>query len=341
MKRLPLIAVLAAALLGMGFLSGCGSSKKSVGANDVAVVGDRTISKEEFDKLLDRARENYRNQKQEFPEAGTQPYVALRRQAMQFLVQRIQFEQKAQELGIKIAAADVESQLSKIKVQYFGKDGKCDAACERKYQAEIKKQGVSDQQVREDVRASVVQNKIYEKVTVGVEVSDKDVEEYYKKNKQQYVVPASRDLRHILVKKKARAEELYQQATPANFASLAKKNSTDPSSKAQGGKYVASKGRQVPEFDKVAFQLDTGEISRPVKTTYGWHIILALTPIKKAKTTPLKEVRPAIRQQLVQQKKQERMQEWVKDTQKDFESKTAYQVGYEPPEPAATETTQR
>jgi parvulin-like peptidyl-prolyl isomerase len=342
MKRTSFIAaVIAMGLLGSAFLTGCGSAKPSVGANDVAVVDDQKVSKEQFDKLLDRARENYRRNKQEWPLAGTQQYVALRRQAMQFLVQRIQFEQKAKDLGLKITAADIETQLTKIKVQYFGKDGKCDAACERKYQAEIKKQGVTDEQVREDVRASVVQNKLYEEVTSDVQVTTAEIEDHYKKNKQQYIVPASRDLRHILVKKRALANQLYQQATPSNFASLAKKHSTDPSSKDQGGKYPASKGRQVPEFDKVAFSLRTGEISRPVKTTYGWHVILALTPIKKAKTTPLSEVRPAIRQQLLQQKKQEQMQDWVKDTQEDFEERTAYQVGYEPPEPAATETTPR
>jgi parvulin-like peptidyl-prolyl isomerase len=138
-------------------------------------------------------------------------------------------------------------------------------------------------------------------------------------------------VRHILVKKKALADSLAQQVTRENFAALAKQHSEDPGSKKQGGKIPISKGRQVPEFDKAAFALDVGEISRPVKTTYGWHIILALTAIKKEKTTPLSEVRPAIRQQLLQQKKTDSMKEWVEDTQKEFEEKTTYQVGYAPP----------
>ena len=341
MKRAPLIALLAVGLFVALFATACGSESQSVGANDVAVVGDQTISKEQFDELLDRARDNYEKNKQEFPAAGTPQYVALRRQAMQFLVQRAQFEQKAQELGLEITESDVDKQMLTIKSQYFGKNGKCDAACEKKYEAEIKKQGVTDEQVREDVRASVVQNKIYETVTKDVAVTDKDVEDYYKKNKQNYIQPASRDVRHILVKKKAVADSLYQQvASGANFAALAKKHSEDPSSKKQGGKLPISKGRQVPEFDKAAFALDVGEISRPVKTTYGWHIILALTAIKKEKTTPLSEVRPAIRQQLLQQKKTDAMKKWVEDTQKNFEEKTTFQVGYEPPaSTGATSTT--
>jgi foldase protein PrsA len=321
---------LAAAVLA----AGCGSDNKSVSANDVAVVGDRTISKQQFDALMQQACNSYESQKRQCPKPGTAEYAALRKQAMQFLVQRAEFDQKAEELGLKISDADVDKQLLRIKVQYWGdkKKGTCDAACEQKYQNQIKKQGLTDEQVRDDVRASVVQNKIYQKVTSGVTVSDQDISDYYKKNKQQYVQPESRDVRHILVKKKALADRLYQELqNGGNFAALAKRWSQDPSSKDSGGKLTVSKGRQVPEFDKSAFALKVNEISHPVKTQYGWHVIQALTAIKKASTTPLSQVQSAIRQQLVGQKKQEAMNKWVTDTTKGFEKKTTYQIGYAPP----------
>ena len=126
---------------------------------------------------------------------------------MQFLVQRAEFEQEADKLGLKVTESDVDRQLSTIKTQYFGKNGKCDSTCEKKFAAELKKQNLTMDQVRDDVRASVIQNKIYKKVTAGVKVSDKDINSYYKKNKPQYVQPASRDVRHILVKKKALADQ--------------------------------------------------------------------------------------------------------------------------------------
>jgi parvulin-like peptidyl-prolyl isomerase len=333
-----LFPLLAVALLGAVLAAGCGSGKKSVGANDVAVVGDRSISKQEFQKLLDQACATTKSQGQQCPLAGTEKYTALRKQAMQYLVQRAEFEQKADDLGLKITDTDVEAQLQKIKAQYFGKGGKCDENCEKKYRDQIAKQRLTDEQVHEDVRANVIQNKIYEKVTADVEVSDNEIEDYYKKNKQQYVQPASRDVRHILVKKKSLADQLHQRLlSGADFAALAKKYSEDPSSKTQGGKLTVSKGRQVPEFDKAAFSLKTREVSEPIKTQYGWHIIQPLSAIKKEQTTPLKEVRPAIRQQLVQQKKQDKMRKWVDETTKDFESKTSFQVGYALP--ATTGTT--
>ena len=340
MTKYSFCSLILVALAGAMLAAGCGSGKKNVGANEVAVVGDRSITKEQFDKVVTQACASYKQQGQKCPEPGTEQYAALRKQAMQFLVQRVEFDQKADELGLKVSDAEVDKQLQKIKAQFFGKNGQCDAKCEAKYRAEIKKQNLTDEQVHQDVRANVVQNKIYEKVTSDVEVSEKEIDDYYKKNKQQYVQPASRDVRHILVKKKSLADELYQKLqNGANFAQLAKKYSEDPSSKAQGGKLTVSKGRQVPEFDKAAFSMKIHEISKPVKTQYGWHIIQTLTAIKKERTTPLKEVRPAIRQQLIQQKKQEEMRKWVDETSKDFESKTNYQVGYAPPPTTATTST--
>jgi len=327
-----LISLIGLAVAAAVLAAGCGSGSPSVTADDVAVVGDTHISKDQFDALMAQACKSYQAQKRECPKAGTAEYTALRKQAIQFLVQRAEFDQKADDLGLKISDADVDKQLEQIKTQYFGKNGKCDAACEAKFHKQLSDQGLSLDQVRKDVRASVVQSKLYAKVTEGTNVTDKDISDYYKKNKQQYVQPESRDVRHILVKKKALADQLYQQLqNGGNFAALAKRYSTDPSSKDQGGKLTVSKGRQVPEFDKAAFALKVHQLSQPVKTQYGWHIIEAMTAIKKATTTPLSEVKSAIRQQLVGQKKQDAMNKWVNETQKAFEKKTSYQIGYEPP----------
>ena len=175
MTKLRFLAVSVVALVGVAFAAGCGNESESVGANDVAVVGDCVISKEQFNRLLDAGEgelQDATSSRSRSPAPSSTP--RFRKQAMQFLVQRCEFNQKADELGLKITDADVEKQLATIKAQYFGKDGKCDAACEKKYQAQIKKQGLTERQVRDDVRASVVQNKLYTKVTDGVTVSDED-----------------------------------------------------------------------------------------------------------------------------------------------------------------------
>ena len=324
------------ALLVALLLAGCGGGgKESVPADAVASVDGEPIDKSEFDTLLTQAKKSYENQDREFPKAGSQEYQTLKNQAVEFLVQRRQFEQEAKELDIEITDQQVEDRLEQIKKQYFGGDAK-------KYEKQLKEQGLSDRQVRNDIRAQLVSEKIFEQVTKDVKVTDEEIDKYYEENKANYTQPESREVRHILVKQKAKADDLYAQVTAAdgkNFAALAKANSTDEGSKENGGKLTITKGQTVAPFDKKAFELKKDEISQPVKTEFGFHIIQALSEVKKSSTTPLKEVKDAIRQQLLQQKKNEQMTKWVDDLKKEYEDKVAYAVGFNPPAPVATTET--
>ena len=169
-------------------------------------------------------------------------------------------------------------------------------------------------------------------MTEDVEVSDKEIEEYYEKNKQQFSTPASRDVAHILVKNKAKADELHAELEGgADFAALAKAESTDKTSGKKGGKLPVTKGSTVPPFDKLAFGLETGEYSDPVKTQFGWHIIKALTDVKESKATPLADVEKSIKEQLETQKKNDALQEWLKSIEEKYEGETVYAAGFEPP----------
>ena len=312
-------------------LAGCGGDE-DVPANAVAVVDGEEIAKSDFDALISQAKQSYKNQKRDFPAAGTQEYQTLRNQAVQFLVQREQFEQEAADMDVEITEQQVNARLEQIQKQYFGGDKK-------KYEKQLKEQGISDRQVRNDIRSQLVSEKLFEQVTRDVKVSDAEIKKYYEENKEQYSQPESRDVRHILVKTKAKADDLYAQLQDgADFAALAKQHSTDTGSKASGGKLTISKGQTVAPFDRTAFLLKKGVISRPVKTEFGYHIIEALSDVKPAKTTPLKDVQESIRQQLLQTKKNEAMTKWVDDLKKDYEDKVTYAVGFNPPPATSTGT---
>ena len=124
-----------------------------------------------------------------------------------------------------------------------------------------------------------------------------------------------------------------------DFAAIAKESSADTSSATDGGKLTISRGQTVPEFDKVAFELKQGVVSRPVKTTYGYHLIEALSPVRKAKITPIDEVRATIRAQLRQQKRTEVMTKWIEDLRSEYEGKVSYAEGFAPPELPEADTT--
>ncbi len=177
-------------------------------------------------------------------------------------------------------------------------------------------------------------------MTADAKVTDKAVEDYYNKNKEQYSQPESREVRHILVKTKAQADKLYNQLKGGgDFAALANKFSQDTGSKGSGGKLTISKGQTVAPFDATAFLLKNNEISRPVKTEFGYHIIQPLSDTKPAKVTPLKDVKTSIRTQLQQTKKNEAMTKWVDDLKKEYEDDVSYAIGFTPPPAGTTGTT--
>jgi parvulin-like peptidyl-prolyl isomerase len=327
--KISRLALLLCALVLSLALAGCGGDE-NVPADAVAVVDGEEIAKSDYDALLSQAKQSYKNQKREFPAAGSQEFQTLRNQAVQFLVQREQFSQEAGDMEVEITEKQVDARLEQIQKQYFGGD-------KAKYEKQLKEQGLNEKQVRNDIRAQIVSEKIFEQVTRGVKVTDAEVKKYYDENKAQYSQPESRDVRHILVKQKAKADDLYEQLqNGADFAALAKANSEDTGSKENGGKLTISKGQTVAPFDRTAFLLKKGVISRPVKTEFGYHIIEALSDTKAAKTTPLKDVEESIRQQLLQTKKNEAMTEWVDDLKKDYEDKVTYAVGFNPPPAAST-----
>jgi foldase protein PrsA len=326
---LPVVLLAAVVLVA----AGCGGGSASVPANAVAVVGSDTITKEQFNALLDGAKRTYQARKTTFPKAGTSAYKSLQDQAMQYLVQESELQQKADDLGVKITDADVDARLKQIKQQYFG-------GSEKKYQAQLKSQGLTEPQIKQDLRAQILSEKLYAKVTANTTVTDADIQKYYAAHKADYQQASSRDVRHILVNNKALADSLYQQLkSGADFGALAKKYSKDPGSKNSGGKLTVTKGQTVAPFDKVAFDLKTNELSKPVKTQYGWHIIQALSAVKAATTTPLKDVKASIKSQLLQTKKTDAMNKWVADVKKKFDGDVHYQAGYAPSVTATTGTT--
>jgi parvulin-like peptidyl-prolyl isomerase len=333
MRRLAVLLLVPLALLAAACGGGGGKGGGSVAKNDVAVVGDDHITRESLDRLLARVKCSYDLQKKAFPKAGSPDYQAVQQQILQDLVQRAELTQKAPGLGVEVTDAQIEKQLNQIKKQYFG-------GSEKRYQADLKKLCTTDAEVRDDLRGRILSGNVYTKVTRGVKVTDADVQAYYNSNKSVYTQPESRVVRHILVKSKALADRLYNQLkNGADFAALAKKYSQDPGSKSQGGQLTISRGQTVAPFDKEAFSLKTGEISKPVKTTFGWHIIKAEKDTQKSKTTPFPQVKKAIRQQLLQQKQTQAWQNWISGVQKEFAGKVSYATGLAPPATTTSATT--
>jgi parvulin-like peptidyl-prolyl isomerase len=320
-KLFPLLLL---ALVTAVVATACGSSDeaKTVPAGAIALVGDKAIPKSELDLLLTQSKKNAEAQKQDFPEAGTPEYESLKTSLVNGLVQQSQWEQAGAAMGIKVTDKEVQTQLDAFKQQYFKGD-------EDKYKAELVKQGVTERQVRDRIRARLLSSKIYTAIINKVKVSDADIKAYYDAHQDQYAQPESREVRHILVRKKALADRLYNQIKGgADFAKLARQYSEDTGTKQNGGKLTAFKGKSVAPFDKFVFAAKTGDLSKPVKTQFGWHVIEVLSDIKPAATQPLAKVRDSISSTLLQEKQQQALKQWAKDAEANYP--VTYAPGYKP-----------
>jgi len=269
-------------------------------------------------------------QGQKFPKEGTTEYESLKAQAVWLLVQSAVRELEAQKLGIDVTEADVNKRIATIRKTTF-------AGNDVKLKAELKKQGLTDAEFRNLVKGLVISEQLTTKVTGDIKISDDEVHKYFVANRATY--PNSREVQYILVgkNKEQLAQQIYDQLKKgADFAVLAKKYSQDPTSKDNGGKLTAKDGELVPNFNKVAFSIKTGELAKPVNTPeYGWFVIKALSPVKK---TTEKNVAETIRTQLFDEKKNQTMTDWAENLAKRSctSGEIAYQVGYSPnPDPCA------
>ena len=346
--RLTLVALLSTVALAA---TACGGGSGSVASGSVASVNGTEITKAELDKIVEQAKQGYKAQNQAFPKAGTPEYQSLQQQYVAYLVELAEFQKAADDLGLKVTEKDIDKVESQtIKDKFGGKRAE--------YEKALKKAGFTAEDYRANALAvTALTQKIFDAVTKDVTVSDAEISQYYIQNQSQYGSPESRDVRHILIAvkdkdgnvdyaaSKAKADQVYAQLKAgADFATLAKEDSADPGSKDSGGKLTISRGQTVPEFDKVSFELKTNELSKPVKTSYGYHVIQALSDVRKSTVTPLGKVKASIRAQLLQQKRNAEMQKWVENLKKDYDGKVSYAAGYEPPQlpeaPTDTTTTQ-
>ena len=137
-------------------------------------------------------------------------------------------------------------------------------------------------------------------------VSEADAQKFY--DTQVAATPAQEEVRarHILVDSEEKAKEIYEKiAHGADFTAMAKQYSKDPGSKDGGGDLgYFSRGRMVPQFEEAAFKLDKGEVSLPVQSQFGWHLI-KVEDKQQRQAPPFDKIKDRIMARLVHQRAQE------------------------------------
>ncbi|MCK5506709.1 MAG: peptidylprolyl isomerase, partial [Thermodesulfovibrionia bacterium] len=176
----------------------------------------------------------------------------------------------------------------------------------------------------EDYKKFALVGMLFERIVASqAEVSEKDARDYYGKNKADFTRPQRIKASHVLVKTRSEAEEILKEIKSGkSFGELARKRSIDTNSAENGGNLgFFSMGEMSQEFEEVAFSLKKGEISNPVKSRYGYHII-KVTDRKEEETVEFSQVKDIIVQRLEQEKQQTAFNEFIEKIKNDYPVET-------------------
>lgn len=242
-------------------------------------------------------------------------------------------DQAAAEANVSITEEDVNAEIEALKTQFGGEEALNSA---------LAQSGMTLDNLKENTEIQVKIRKILEPQT---KVTDEDISTYYEENKDSFATPEQVRASHILVATKEEAEAIKKELDGgADFATLASEKSTDTASATNGGDLgFFGEGQMVEEFEKAAFSLEINEISEPVKSDHGYHIIKK-TDYKEAANPTLEDKKEDIRKLLVDQQVSELSSTWLSDlrsnakiTNKLEETKTTEST--DPTETTTTETT--
>lgn len=214
----------------------------------------------------------------------------------------------------KIKLEDLPENVLKAMVLEVVVNHKIDLEAKKlKYQNDSNIKEAVENYRRNLMREKYLNDKVYANVT------DKDALNEYNKLVDNLKNKEERKIKHILVENEDEIERVRRNVLrTGNFEKIAKEKSIDTASGENGGDigYVL-KEELVPEFGDMAFILKVGEISKPVKTQYGWHII-KVEDIRPAEFLAFDEVKEGIKQRLQQQAIQDYLLSLTKDSKIDF-----------------------
>ncbi len=230
------------------------------------------------------------------------------------------------EIMISLATAE-EKEKAGLEAREYVRQNKNDREGQASFTANIIALGMTEQEYTNKLRDRKIAEKVlFRLLGPELEVSDAEVKAYYDGNPGLFTVPNFYKVSHIMIstrkpgtnedlplgimmEKKSQAEEIASKAKDGeSFEELVSRFSEDPRSKARGGVYEFAPGQLDPDFEKVAMNMSPGEISDPVKSRFGYHVIKFLE-MRPSRKEPLEgKLFEDIKERLRMEKLQEKLQ---------------------------------
>jgi len=223
--------------------------------------------------------------------------------ALQESIRHAMIVQDAKKNKLRVSGRELKAQLEQVQKQYGLKNTK-------ELKETLKRNQIKWKDFVNLMKEDILISKMNQKAMGSFVLMERDLKDNYKKVKARHLLLMKDDK----VKEKDQIAKLKSfkkqiESGKAKFEDLAKQYSQDPGSKLKGGDLgFFGKGQMVPEFEKVAFALQEGELSNPVKTDFGYHLI----KVEKIDDpgVPIGIDLTALKSQLEQQEKQTRLFTW-------------------------------
>jgi foldase protein PrsA len=231
--------------------------------------------------------------------------------AVDNLVTKVVIDKEADKRNVKVKDSEIDAEVATYEESYGGEEG---------LKSALEASGLTLADLKEDIETNI---KIEKLMAEDIEITEDEVESYYKENKSNFDTPESIEVSHILVEDKETAQEILDKLKSGeDFAELAKEYSTDTATAEKGGElgFITS-GEMVEEFEKAAFALKVGEISDIVKTDYGYHIIKA-TDYKEAKESTYEDSKELAKEAALAEKISSEYSTWVQELKTKYDIKT-------------------
>ena len=279
----------------------------------LAKVGDINITRGDVDEIADSYLEAYYGSDYDKNEEIANQVKELRLQALNMLVEENIMRIKAEELGVLPTQEEIDEETKKyiesVKENLGGEDD---------FNTALEEEGLTLEEYTEklskNMESRLINEKVSNEIFKDISISDDEIKAYYDENLDSY---RSATVSHILISDENTAKEVRERAVKGeDFAELAKEYSEDTGTKENGGSlgtvtYDATE--YVQEFTDAFKKLKDGEISEPVKSTYGYHII----KVTDYKEKTLDEAKDSIKSTLEDEKKNEiytsSMEQWKTD----------------------------
>ncbi|MBI5827888.1 MAG: peptidyl-prolyl cis-trans isomerase [Deltaproteobacteria bacterium] len=280
---------------------GANGCKKTGGQDTVARVGDRPITVRQYSDALKRLMPP--------GQQGTQEEISeLKKELINQLIEEELMIAEAGRAGITVDVRELSQEVEGLKKEYGDETFK--EAVEERY-------GSIDNW-KEEIRRKLLIKKTVDQLIgrkAGQSVTEKDAREYYLRHIEDYDVQEQAHARMIVVASEDEAGKIRKRLNAKNFAAVAGEVSLSPERKNGGDLGYFARGDMPKEFEDAVFKLKTGEISRVVKTEYGYHIFM-LEGRRSGRRLGFEEVKVRIMERLRSEREDEELSAWIKSLKK-------------------------